>query len=223
MIVTIDGPAGAGKSTIAKALAKRLGWRMLDTGAMYRAVTWKAIQEERLSPLDDCANDLAGIAEMIHNTELVLENNKVFCDGYDVSVEIRKPEIARLLKPIADAPECRAELVKMQQKIGSLGNLVTEGRDQGSVVFPKAEFKFYLDASVDERARRRHKQEGGDFEMVKQAVIARDTADRSRPVGALVVPKGSINIDTTDMTIDQTVDLMFEMIKMLTKKYAPVV
>lgn len=221
MIVTIDGPAGAGKSTIAKSLAKRLGWRMLDTGAMYRAVTWKALQEDRIV---DGVMDILGVANMIAETDLAMEEDgRVVCDGYDVSQEIRKPEIARLLKPIADAPECRAELVKMQQKIGSLGNLVTEGRDQGSVVFPNAEFKFYLDASVEERARRRHKQEGGDLEAVKQAVIARDTADRSRPVGALVVPKGSIPVDTTEMTIDQTVDLMYVMIKLLIKKYAPVV
>lgn len=223
MIVTIDGPAGAGKSTIAKALAKRLGWRMLDTGAMYRAVTWKALQEERMSSLDGGIDPMV-IAEMIRTTDLSMEaDGRVLCDGFDVSTEIRAPNIAQLLKPIADAPECRAELVKMQQKIGSTGHLVTEGRDQGSVVFPHAEFKFYLDASADERARRRHKQEGGDLEAVKQAVIARDTADRSRPVGALVVPKGAINVDTTDMTIDQTVDLMHVMIKMLIKKQAPVV
>lgn len=222
MIVTIDGPAGAGKSTIAKALAKRLGWRMLDTGAMYRAVTWKALQEERI--VDGVMDDILGVAEMIANTDLVLEDNKVLCDGFDITTEIRRPEIATLLKPIADAPECRAELVKMQQKIGLLGSLVTEGRDQGSVVFPNAQFKFYLDASVEERARRRHKQEGGDFEKVKQAVITRDTADKSRPVGALIVPKGAINIDTTEMTIDQTVDLMYVMVKLLIKKFsAPVV
>lgn len=219
MIVTIDGPAGAGKSTIAKALAKRLGWRMLDTGAMYRAVTWKALQEERI--VDGCM-DILGVAAMIRDTELMLDDSKVMCDGFDVSTEIRRPEIAHLLKPIADAPECRAELVKMQQKIGSLGNLVTEGRDQGSVVFPNAEFKFYLDASVDERARRRHKQEGGDIENVKQGVIARDLADKSRPVGALVVPKGAIVVDSTDMTIDQSVDLMYAMVEMLLNKFAPV-
>lgn len=206
MIVTIDGPAGAGKSTVAKQLAKRLGWRYLDTGAMYRAVTWKALQEDRI--VDGVMDDILGVAEMIHDTELILENGKVLCDGFDITTEIRRPEIAKLLKPIADAPECRAELVKMQQRIGLQGNLVTEGRDQGSVVFPNAEFKFYLDASVDERARRRHKQEGGDFEAVKQAVIARDNADKSRPVGALVVPNGALIVDSSNMTIDQTLELM---------------
>lgn len=223
MIVTIDGPAGAGKSTVAKALARRLGWRMLDTGAMYRAVTWKALQEERLSPLDGRAENMEAIAKMIHDTDLVMEENgRVLCDGFDVSVEIRNSSIGLMTKGIADSPICRAELVEMQRKIGMTGNLVTEGRDQGSVVFPSAEFKFYLDASVDERAKRRHKQESGDFEAVKQAVITRDNNDKSRPVGALIVPKGAVVVDSTEMTIDQTVDLMYVMVRMLIKKFAPV-
>lgn len=208
-IVTIDGPAGAGKSTAAKALAAKLGWRYLDTGAMYRAITWKAVQEDRLSLLDGCCDDMKKIATMIGNTELVLDGTKVFCDGIDVTTEIRRPDIASALKPIADSPECRAELVKQQKIIGATGKLVTEGRDQGSVVFPTAKYKFYMDASVEERARRRTKQEGGQYEDVLRRVKDRDFADKSRPVGTLIVPDGALFVDTTGNTLDQTVDLLY--------------
>lgn len=208
-IVTIDGPAGAGKSTAAKALAARLGWRYLDTGAMYRAITWKALQEDRLSVVDGCCDDLKAIAEMISTTELVLDGSNVLCDGIDVTTEIRRPDIATALKPIADSPECRAELVKQQKIIGATGKLVTEGRDQGSVVFPNARYKFYMDASIEERARRRTKQEGGEYADVLRRVKERDVADKSRPVGTLVVPEGSVFIDTTGNTLDQTVDILY--------------
>ncbi len=207
-IVTIDGPAGAGKSTAAKALAARLGWRYLDTGAMYRAITWKAVQEDRLSIMDGCCDDLKAIAEMISKTELALDGTNVFCDGINVTAEIRRPEIASALKPIADSPECRAELVKQQKLIGLTGNLVTEGRDQGSVVFPDAKYKFYMDATVEERAARRTKQENGNYDDVLRRVKERDVADKSRPVGTLIIPEGAIYIDTTGNTLEQTVDIL---------------
>lgn len=207
-IVTIDGPAGAGKSTAAKALAARLGWRYLDTGAMYRAITWKAIQEDRLSILDGCCDDLKAIAEMISKTELALDGTRVLCDGIDVTTEIRRPDIASALKPIADSPECRAELVKQQRIIGITGYLVTEGRDQGSVVFPDAMFKFYMDASVEERARRRTMQENGNYDDVLRRVKERDIADKSRPVGTLIIPEGATFIDTTGNTLHETVMIL---------------
>ena len=218
-IVTIDGPAGAGKSTAAKALAAKLGWRYLDTGAMYRAITWKAIQEDRLSIVDGCCDDMKEIATMIGKTELVLDGTKVFCDGIDVTVEIRRPDIATALKPIADSPECRAELVKQQIIIGSTGKLVTEGRDQGSVVFPTAKYKFYMDASVEERARRRTIQEGGEYEGVLRRVKDRDVADKSRPVGTLVIPDGALFIDTTGNSLDQTVDLLYRKMLEMSLRY----
>lgn len=207
IIVTIDGPAGAGKSTVAKAVAEKLGhgWTYLDTGAMYRAVTWKAHQEDLIS-FENGTCDVPAIVEMIRRTDLRLEGGKVFCDGLDVSLEIRRPEISAGLKPIADSPECRAELVRLQQIIGTHGHLVTEGRDQGSVVFPEADIKYYFDASVDERARRRQKADGGDLQAVRAAVEARDTADKSRPVGKLVVPDGATVIDTTGLTIEELAD-----------------
>jgi cytidylate kinase len=207
-IVTIDGPAGAGKSTAAKELSSLIGWRYLDTGAMYRAITWKALQEDRLSVIDGCCDDLKAIAKMISNTELVLDGSNVLCDGIDVTTEIRRPDIATALKPIADSPECRAELVKQQKIIGSTGKLVTEGRDQGSVVFPDAKYKFYMDASVEERAQRRTKQEGGDYQDVLRRVKERDIADKSRPVGTLIIPKGATLIDTTGNTLHETVMIL---------------
>ena len=142
MIVTLDGPAGAGKSSVARGVARRLGLRFLDTGAMYRAVAWKA---GKLGVADPRA-----IATLIAGTALVVGESRVTCDGEDVTEAIRTPEITVAVRPIADSPECRAEFVRLQREIGKAGGLVTEGRDQGSVVFPDAAFKFYLDASLDE-------------------------------------------------------------------------
>jgi cytidylate kinase len=194
-IVTLDGPAGAGKSTLARRLAEKLGFRFLDTGAMYRAVTWKARKFSLFHP--------AAIAEMIRLTRLTIEPRRVLCDGEDVTQAIRSDEITAAVRPIADSRECRAELVRMQQEIGREGGLVTEGRDQGSVVFPDAEFKFYLDASVEVRAQRRHLEQGGDPDLIRRAIEKRDAEDRSRSVGPLVRPAGAIVIDTSGLTVDE--------------------
>jgi cytidylate kinase len=196
MVITLDGPAGAGKSTVARRVAERLRLRFLDTGAMYRAVTWKAL---RLG-----LSDPARIAEMIRSTRLEV-GDRVLVDGQDVTAEIRTPQLTRAVKPVADSPECRAELVRLQREIGRDG-VVTEGRDQGSVVFPDADFKFYLDASVEERARRRHREAGGDLDEIRRDIERRDRDDMRRPVGALVRPPGAIVIDTTGRTIDQVVE-----------------
>lgn len=198
MIVTLDGPAGAGKSSVARGVARRLGLRFLDTGAMYRAVAWKA---GKLGVADPRA-----IATLIAGTALVVGESRVTCDGEDVTEAIRTPEITVAVRPIADSPECRAEFVRLQREIGKAGGLVTEGRDQGSVVFPDAAFKFYLDASVDVRATRRHAEIGGDLEEIRRAIARRDAGDRARPVGALVRPEGAVEIDTSGLTLEQVVD-----------------
>lgn len=195
--MTLDGPAGAGKSTVARLVARRLGFRFLDTGAMYRAIALKAM---RLG-----LSDPAEIARMIPGTRLDVDENRVTLDGEDVTPAIRRPEVTAAVRPIADSAACRAELVRMQQAIGAQGGLVTEGRDQGSVVFPAAEHKFYLDASVEVRARRRHRDEGGDLEAVRRAIENRDADDRARPVGALVRPPGAVVIDTSGLTVDEVV------------------
>jgi cytidylate kinase len=196
--VTIDGPAGAGKSTVARRVAERLGLRFLDTGAMYRAVTWKARRLGLADPLR--------IAEMVRSTSITVDPGRVTVDGRDVTREIRTPELTASIKPVADSPECRAELVRLQREAGREGGLVTEGRDQGSVVFPDAEFKFYLDASSVVRARRRQAEQGGDLDEIRRGIERRDEEDRSRPVGALVVPAGAIRIDTSGLTLDEVVD-----------------
>jgi len=198
-VVTIDGPAGAGKSTVAREVARRLGLRFLDTGSMYRAFTWKAMQ----GAAD--LRDPASLVAMIRASKLELQGERILLDGRDVAREIRGDEVTQNAEWLADPPEVRAELVRLQQQFGRDGGLVTEGRDQGTVVFPDAQFKFYLDASVDVRAGRRHGEAGGDFEAVRRLIAERDERDRGRPVGALKVPDGAVRIDTSDMTVEQVV------------------
>jgi cytidylate kinase len=197
-LITIDGPAAAGKSTVARLVARRLGLRFLDTGAMYRAAAWKA---RRLGLADPAA-----IARMIASTRIAVEEERVTCDGQDVTRALRDPAITAAVRPIADSPECRAELVRLQREEGRGGGLVTEGRDQGSAVFPDADFKFFLDASAEVRARRRHRDEGGDLVLLRRAIEARDAGDRARAVGPLVCPAGSVVIDTSDLTVDEVVE-----------------
>jgi cytidylate kinase len=196
-VITLDGPAGAGKSSVARRVAEKLGLRFLDTGAMYRAVTWKARRKGISDPL--------AIAAMARGTVIDVGPERVTCDGIDVTRDIRSPEVTAAIRPVADSPECRAELVRMQREFGQAGGLVTEGRDQGSVVFPDADFKFYLDASVEVRARRRFEEAGGDLEEIRRAIDRRDREDKARPVGALVRPQGALVIDTSGLTLEEVV------------------
>src|SRR5688500_8379649 len=210
MIITIDGPAGTGKSTVALSVAQRLGFDFLDTGAMYRAIGLEALRRE--ANLED-ARELAFIAR---HSKITFDWSKhppgVFLNGEPVGHLLRGGEATRAASYVAVVPAIREQLVAQQQQIGrERGNLVTEGRDQGTVVFPQAELKFFLDASPAERARRRvaqlrHRGEIVDYNEVLGQIVARDTRDSGRAVGPLVVPKDAEVIDTTQLSEDQVVE-----------------
>ena len=211
-IITLDGPAGAGKSTVARTVARDLGFRFLDTGAMYRAFTWKALE----TGLD--LRDEKALVASIRASRLEMEGGRVVLDGRDISADIRSERITRNSVYLADPPAVRAELVKHQQAIGRAGGLVTEGRDQGTIVFPDAEFKFYLDASVEVRARRRVDElvargEKADYPDILTGIADRDERDRRRPVGALRKPAGAIEIDTSHLTIDDVVKRVISIVR----------
>ena len=205
MIVTIDGPAGAGKSTVAKRLASRLGFGYLDTGAMYRAV---ALAGERAGV--DWSND-ADIVRLTETADIRWRGDRIFLDGEDVSGPVRSNEITAAVGRAADHPLVRQHLVALQRIAAEGVSLVTEGRDQGSVVFPDAACKIFLDAAAEERARRRVEDfrargEKVDFASVLADINRRDREDRSRPVGPLVKPADAVTVNTDGLTIDEVVD-----------------
>jgi len=210
MVITIDGPAGTGKSTVANAVARRLGFGFLDTGAMYRAVALEALR--RSADLEN-AGGLAFIAKHV-NIEFDWERQPptLILNGEPVSHLLRNGETSRVASLVATVPAVREVLVEQQQKIGrERGNIVTEGRDQGSVVFPDARFKFYLDAAPAERARRRIVQlrargEFHDFNDVLNEIVERDKRDLNRSVGPLKIPVGARVIDTTNLMQEQVID-----------------
>lgn len=209
MIITIDGPAGSGKSTAARKLAQRLGFAHLDTGAMYRAVTLRALRSgidlSDPAALERCARE-ADI-RMTHEPS----GQRVLLDGQDVTREIRDPQVTENAHYVANAGNVRGVLVELQRAVAAqLGDVVTEGRDQGSVAFPDAEAKFFLVARAEERARRRLEElrsagVEADYQEILAAIVQRDRRDQGRRVGPLVRPPGAIEIDTTDLNIEQTV------------------
>jgi cytidylate kinase len=203
LIIAIDGPSGVGKGTVARAVAAALGYRHVDTGAMYRGVAWRALQDHL--PFEDEAA-LVALAE-----RLVIDPSEtsVRVDGVDITGAIRNPEIDRGAARVARVAGVRAALVAQQRRIGRDGGVVMEGRDIGTVVFPAADVKIYLDASADERARRRVHDTAHtgcrDMAQVATELVARDTSDRTRAVAPLAVASDAHVIDTTGLTIDQVV------------------
>jgi cytidylate kinase len=216
MIITIDGPAGTGKSTVAHAVAEKLNFDFLDTGAMYRAVALAALR--RRVSLED-QRELALIARA---SKIVFDFTRkppvLLLNGQDVSSQLRNGEVTSAASFVAQVPDVRQLLVAQQRTIGAQArNLVTEGRDQGSVVFPKAEFKFYLDAAPAERARRRADQlrargEVADLLELQRQIVERDTRDSRRSVGPLTRPADATVIDTTGLTQDQVVDRIVDLV-----------
>lgn len=206
--IAIDGPAGSGKSTVARAIAERLGMLYLDSGAMYRAVTLLAIENE-------VENDITNLIELVKKCRIEFDDNgkRIFLDTVDVSDAIRTPEVNKLVADIAKIADIRHEIVKHQQRIGSEGNIIAEGRDLTTIVFPDANYKFYLDASIRERAKRRYadlqeQKVKTTIETVEAEIAARDEKDTSREHSPLQVAEDAIRIDTTGKTINEVIDLI---------------
>ncbi len=203
--ITIDGPAGAGKSTVARELAQALAYGYLDTGAMYRALTLAALRA------GVAADDEAGLRQLLDSVDLRLEHGRLRLDGADVADDIRQPAVDRMVSQVAAHPSVREALVARQRQIASQGGVVMDGRDAGSVVLPDAECKFFLTASLAARAGRRHREllaQGVriDIADVEREMASRDAQDEMRAVGALKVPEGAIVVDTTGLGVAEVVD-----------------
>jgi cytidylate kinase len=212
--IAIDGPAGSGKSTAAKKIAEKLGFTYVDTGAMYRAITFLALREGIADDIDEVIK----LARRI-TLNLKFENGltRVFVDGEEVTDSIRSINVNSKVSEISVIPEVRAELVKIQRRLGQQGNIVAEGRDTTTVVFPDADIKIFLTATVDERAKRRYKefQEKNNnisLEEVKENIEKRDRIDSSRQVSPLKKAEGSIEIDNSHTEIEEELEFLLKKI-----------
>lgn len=211
MIVTIDGPAGAGKSTAARELARRIGFDYLDTGAMYRAVTWLVLQRG-ISPSDEAA-----VGQTAQEIDIEFAGESVCVNGQDVTREIRTDSVNKNISAISDNRQVRDEMVRRQQAIAAQGNYVCEGRDQGTVAFPDSPCKIFLTATPEARARRRcdelaRRNEPADYAAILKQQTDRDRRDQSRPFGALVKAPDAEELITDDMTLEQVVERLTEIV-----------
>ncbi|TXJ38301.1 (d)CMP kinase [Brachyspira aalborgi] len=205
-IITIDGPSGAGKSTVAKLIADKLGFKYLDTGAMYRAVTLYMIENQV-----DIKNE-EEVVNALNKLNIGFDSNyRIYLDSQDITEDIRKEKVVKFVSEVSAISSVRRKMVDLQRDIAKEGNYILDGRDAGSVVFPNANYKFYLEASLEERAKRRYKEELSkevdiSFEAVKESIKKRDKYDSNRKDSPLVVPENAIIIDTTNMTIDEVAE-----------------
>ena len=211
-VITIDGPAGAGKSTAAREVARRLGFRLVDTGALYRALAWALIQAG-VSPEDE-----AGVGALLARTTVELAGGRVLVNGRDVTAEIRTPDIAMVTSRLTALRAVRDKMTPLQRSLAAAGGVVLEGRDAGSVVCPDAEVKIYLDADLAERARRRRDElaAGGrpaDYESVKAEIALRDRQDMERELAPLRKPAGAVTVDSTALSPEAVVQRILEAVE----------
>jgi CMP/dCMP kinase len=216
LVVTIDGPAGAGKSTVSKALARELSYIYLDTGALYRAFAYKVIQEGILP------DDEKALAALCARIEIYLENIdgslNVFIDDVNVTKRIRSEEVGLVASTVSAVSAVRERLLSIQRNAGERGGIVAEGRDMGTVVFPMADYKFYLDAGVDVRVRRRYsellaRRGSADYKTVAGDLVVRDRQDQERKIAPLKASEDAIIVDSTGMNVAEVVEKMISVIK----------
>ncbi len=212
LIIAIDGPSGAGKGTVARTVADLLQYRHVDTGAMYRAVGWKALHD------GIALDNEAALAALAQRSTIGVEGGRVTIDGHDVTQAIRTPDIDKAASSVARMPPVREVLVGRQRHIGGSGGIVMEGRDIGTVVFPDADVKIYLDASAEERARRRMNDPAHTGGQAGQAAVAasidaRDRSDTTRTASPLAVAPDAVMIDTTGVPVAQVVDRVMELVR----------
>jgi len=215
-VIAVDGPAGSGKSTVSKELAKRLDWDYIDTGAMYRCLCLKALQSSISVEDEDSLVDLLNDTTM--RMSFKDDGLKVFMDGEDVSKDIRRNRVNQQVSKVAALPGVREKLVEKQQALGEEGKVIMDGRDIGTVVFPQARYKFYLDATLDIRAQRRYNElqqasEDVSFNSVVEEIEERDATDRGRASGPLKPAEDACIIDTSDFTIEEVVEKIMEKIE----------
>ncbi|MFH2066769.1 MAG: (d)CMP kinase [Pseudomonadota bacterium] len=213
-LITIDGPAGAGKTTVSKMLADRLGYRYIDTGALYRGVAFEAVRRGISSEDDNAIREMC--RQLSFRFELVEKQLRLFSGERDITDKIRTPEITMTASAISARPVVRSFLLGLQREIGQEKRVVFEGRDMGTVVFPEAEVKFFLDASPHTRAIRRfHEMKGSStqtLEQVENDIIRRDTNDSTRAVAPLKAAEDAVRIDTTELTLDEVIEKMMQTI-----------
>jgi CMP/dCMP kinase len=214
LLITIDGPAGAGKTTVSKLLATKLNYRYLDTGALYRAVAY-AVRQQGVQ-----ADDEQGLADVCAALRIRFTGERLLLDGKDISDRIRTPEITMLASAVSARPVVRRALFDIQREMGCTGGLVAEGRDMGTVVFPDADLKFFLDATIRQRALRRFSQygegrSGQTLDEIEQDIRRRDENDSNRDIAPLRPAAGAIIIDSTRLPANQVVELMLTHINQL--------